>query len=221
MPGLTPEYVSQTKGPRILGTFWAFFSLSILIVSARLYVRARMLRSIGSDDYIIIASMVRDSLLVTHFIANSCVQIQLLLAGYTIVTTVNVHLGYGTHASVIEAKGGEALLEDILLINYIDFLLGIMSFTTPKLAIAALLNRILNPSKWQRVMLWSLTGLVFVASSICIIVLFTMCNPPKSLWLISLQTTGAATCRPISVLVDYAIFTGGMLNTYRFINSQD
>jgi hypothetical protein len=60
---------------------------------------------------------------------------------------VNVHLGYGTPAAVIEQKGGEALLEHILLISYIDFTLGIMSFTTPKLAIAALLNRILNPSK--------------------------------------------------------------------------
>lgn len=125
------------------------------------------------------------------------------------VTTVNVHLGYGSHAAVVKQNGGQSLLEEVLLINFFDFALGIMAFATPKLAIASLLNRIMNPGKFHRVWLWVLTGLVFVASSICIIVLFTMCDPPKAMWQIHLMATGA-TCRPIEILVGYAIFTGGM-----------
>jgi hypothetical protein len=137
---------------------------------------------------------------------------QVMLAAYTIVTTVNVHLGYGDHAASVTQKGGQRLLEQILLINFADFALGIMSFTMPKLAIAALLNRIMNPGKFHRVWLWVLTGLVFVASSICIIVLFTMCDPPKAMWRVHLMAMGA-TCRPIQVLVGYAIFTGGTSTT--------
>ena len=102
------------------------------------------------------------------------------------------------------------LVERILLINYVDFALGIMSFTTPKLAVAALLNRIMNPTLFHRIWLWILTGSVFVASSICIIVLFTMCDPPQALWKVRLMSEGA-TCRPTKILVGYAIFTGGML----------
>ncbi|OQE29291.1 hypothetical protein PENFLA_c004G05739 [Penicillium flavigenum] len=151
------EYISQTKGPRILGVFWAFFS-----------------------------SMV---------------------ASYTILTTVNVVLGYGSHTPVLMERGGMDLVERILVINYADFALGIMSFTTPKLAVAALLNRIMNPTLFHRIWLWILTGSVFVASSICIIVLFTMCDPPQALWKVRLMSEGA-TCRPTKILVGYAIFTG-------------
>jgi hypothetical protein len=58
MTAISPEYASQTKGPWIIGVFWAFFSVSVLMVSARLYIRSRMLKNIGSDDHIVAASMV-------------------------------------------------------------------------------------------------------------------------------------------------------------------
>lgn len=53
--------LTQTKGPRILGAFWGFFAISVTMVSARLYIRARWLRNIGLDDYIIAVSMVGSS----------------------------------------------------------------------------------------------------------------------------------------------------------------
>ncbi|KAJ5163999.1 uncharacterized protein N7500_005829 [Penicillium coprophilum] len=157
MATVNAEYMSQTKGPRILGVFWAFFSV--------------------------------------------------MVTSYTILTTVNVLLGYGSHTSVLMERGGMDLVERILVINYADFALGIMSFTTPKLAIAALLNRIMNPSRFHRIWLWMLTASVFVASTICIVVLFTMCDPPRALWKIHLISEGA-TCRSTTILVGYAIFTG-------------
>jgi hypothetical protein len=133
-----------------------------------------------------------------------------MLTGYTVVSTVNVGLGYGKHTAVIMQEGGMDLLVKILIVNYADFALGIMSFTTPKLAIAALLNRVMNPSQFHRWWLWFLTSLVFVSSTICIVVLFTMCDPPRALWQIDLLSAGQATCRPQKILVGYAIFTGGM-----------
>lgn len=133
-----------------------------------------------------------------------------MVTSYTILTTVIVVLGYGSHTSVLMEKGGMGLVERILVLNYANFALGIMSFTTPKLAIAALLNRIMNPSRFHRIWLWILTGFVFAASTICIIVLFTMCDPPQALWKIHLISEGA-TCRSTTILVGYAIFTGGML----------
>ncbi|KAJ5034687.1 hypothetical protein NUH16_006130 [Penicillium rubens] len=142
----------------------------------------------GLDDYIIVSAVI-------------------MVASYTILTTVNVVLGYGSHTAVLMERGGMDLVERILLINYVDFALGIMSFTTPKLAVAALLNRIMNPTLFHRIWLWILTGSVFVASSICIIVLFTMCDPPQALWKVRLMSEGA-TCRPTKILVGYAIFTG-------------
>ncbi|KAJ5411069.1 uncharacterized protein N7487_005428, partial [Penicillium crustosum] len=188
MATMDAEYIHQKKGPRILGVFWAFYSVSAVMVSLRLYIRARMLKNIGLDDYIIVAAMA-------------------MVTSYTILTTVVVVMGYGSHTSVLMEKGGMDLVERILVLNYANFALGIMSFTTPKLAIAALLNRIMNPSRFHRIWLWILTGFVFAASTICIIVLFTMCDPPQALWKIHLISEGA-TCRSTTILVGYAIFTG-------------
>ncbi|KAJ5773815.1 hypothetical protein N7457_008711 [Penicillium paradoxum] len=172
MDPTSAEYAQQTKGPRILGVFWAFFS------------------NAGLDDYIIVAAMV-------------------MVTSYTILTTVNVVRGYGSHTAVLRERGGMDLVENILVVNYADFALGIMSFTTPKLAIAALLNRIMNPSRLHKIVLWVTTASVFVASTICIIVLFTMCDPPEALWKVHLLSEGAK-CRPTKYLVGYAIFTGAL-----------
>ncbi|KAJ5499347.1 hypothetical protein N7453_008398 [Penicillium expansum] len=194
------EYMNQTKGPRILGVFWAFFSVSVVMVSLRLCIRARMLKNIGLDDYIIVAAMVCPF------------QPTLLYAKYPFYTGYG-HQLYNSHHGechprlresyfCVDGKGGIELVERILVINYADFALGIMSFSTPKLAVAALLNRIMNPSRFHRIWLWILTGSVFVASTICIIILFTMCDPPQALWKIHLMSEGA-TCRSTKILVGY------------------
>ena len=190
MQPYSPQYASESKGPRILGVFWSFFALSTVLVSAQLYIRAKILQNIGPEDYMIIGAMV-------------------MVATYTVLGTVDVYMGYGRHTAVIMQEGGMDLLERVLLVNYINFAFGIMSFTSPKLAIAALLNRILNPGRFHRIGLWALTGLVFMSSSILIVVLFTMCDPPKALWQIHLVAAGA-TCRPMPTLIGYAIFTGGV-----------
>lgn len=123
---------------------------------------------------------------------------------YASVTTANVTFGYGQHADTLSPER----LVKVSLVNYIDFTLGIVSFSLPKLAVAALLNRIVNPNWWQKAALWILTGLVALTSGVCIIVLFTMCDPPQALWDTSLVMQGA-TCRDVWILIDYAIFTGG------------
>ncbi|KAL4804203.1 hypothetical protein BDV18DRAFT_162611 [Aspergillus unguis] len=187
---MDPDYASETKGPQVLGVFWAFYIMSLVMVTARLYIRARWLRNIGLDDYIIVLCMV-------------------IISAYTALTTVNVSLGYGKHTQAIVSNHGLAHLSNLLLMNYIDFAVGIMSFTVPKFAIAALLNRILNPGYFHRIWLWLLSALVFVSSSICIIILFTLCDPPEALWHPELMARGA-TCRPLTLLVGYAIFTGAM-----------
>ncbi|OJI87158.1 hypothetical protein ASPTUDRAFT_40295, partial [Aspergillus tubingensis CBS 134.48] len=184
MAAVSPEYAHQTKGPRILAVFWAMTSLAILAVAARLFIRIKVLRNPGADDWLIAASMV-------------------FSISHSVVTTVDVALGYGKHAIVIADR-----LELVLLVNYINFALGIISFALPKLAVAALLSRFLNPTTIQRAILWGLTGFVALVSCICILVLFTMCDPARALWDTSLLSKGAH-CRSSWILVDYAIFTGG------------
>lgn len=131
---------------------------------------------------------------------------------YCSVTTANVIIGYGKHAVFLD----QHTLETAILLNTVSFLFGILSFTLPKLAVSAMLNRILNPSLLHRIVLWLLTGFAAVVSVICIIILFTMCDPPKALWEMHLAMEGAATCKDTWILIDYAIFTGGEFRSISF-----
>lgn len=127
---------------------------------------------------------------------------------YCGLTTANVSIGYGRHAVFLTQN----TLEKAILLNTVSFLFGIISFTVPKLAVSAMLNRILNPNIIHRIGLWFLTGFAAAVSAICIIILFTMCDPPKALWQTHL-VMGGAKCKDTWILIDYAIFTGGEYTT--------
>ncbi|KAL4931390.1 uncharacterized protein BDV17DRAFT_297144 [Aspergillus undulatus] len=176
---------SDDKGPKILSVLWGLTGITAVICAARMFIRGKMLRNFGSDDWLIAFAMI-------------------MSIAYCGINTANIAIGYGKHAWVLEDK----TVEHASLLNSLGFLFGIISFSVPKLAVAAMLNRILNPSFWQKALIWGLAGLGAVISGICIIVLFTMCDPPKALWQTSLVAAGQATCRDVWILVDYAIFTG-------------
>ncbi|XRM47096.1 hypothetical protein ABZX51_010097 [Aspergillus tubingensis] len=178
---------SDNKGPMILSVLWALTGLTSVLVIARMYIRTSLLHNLGPDDWLITASLVMGVV-------------------YCAITTINVDMGYGKHAWLLS----ERTVEHATFLNCLSFLFGIISFAIPKLAVTAMLNRILNPNMAQRICLWTLTGFAAVVSGICIIVLFTMCDPPEALWKTHLVTEGKATCKDVWILIDYAIFTGAL-----------
>ncbi|GLA47618.1 hypothetical protein AnigIFM63604_002297 [Aspergillus niger] len=185
MAALKDGNASDNKGPMILSVLWALTGLTTVLVIARMYIRTSLLHNLGSDDWLITASLVMGIV-------------------YCAITTINVDMGFGKHAWLLS----ERTVEHATYLNCLSFLFGIISFTIPKLAVTAMLNRILNPSMVQRICLWTLTGFAAVVSGICIIVLFTMCDPPEALWKTHLVTEGKATCKDVWILIEYAIFTG-------------
>lgn len=58
MASHSAEHLRESKGPKILGVFWAMTALTLFIVASRLYIRAGVLRNMGTDDWLIAASMV-------------------------------------------------------------------------------------------------------------------------------------------------------------------
>lgn len=190
---VTQENLNDDKGPKILAVLWTLTGLTTLIVSARIFIRLRMLKNFGIDDYLIVISMVMG-------------------LAYCGATTAAVMYGYGKHASVLSLGD----LEMAILLNTVSFLFGILSFTIPKLAVTAMLTRILNPGLMQKIWLWCLVGAAAAVSCICIILLFTMCDPPEALWHVHLLAEGA-TCKSVWMLIDYAIFTGCEWLTWSFV----
>jgi hypothetical protein len=111
-------------------------------------------------------------------------------------------MGGGKHMNVLLSQDptGRALVMSIA-----SFTPAVESFLLPKLAVAALLIRLLNPSKMQRIFLWVLTGSCFIVGSLCNVILFTNCNPAAGQWDV---TVTKKECRPGYVLVNYSIFAG-------------
>ncbi|KAJ5593874.1 uncharacterized protein N7459_000082 [Penicillium hispanicum] len=184
---VTAENINQDKGPKILAVLWTLTALATLTVVARIFIRLRMLKAFGIDDYLIILAII-------------------LGLAYCGTTTAAIAYGFGKHAKALTQHN----MEMAILLNTVSFLFGILSFTVPKIAVTAMLNRILNPALGQKILLWGLVGTATIVSCICIIILFTMCDPPKALWLVHLAMEGKATCKSSWILVDYAMFTGAL-----------
>ena len=132
-------------------------------------------------------------------------RVKVLGLTFCAVATASVHYGYGKHTSALNIKDAEKAL----FYNTVSFIIGIVSFALPKLAISALLSRLMNPSLLQRCIIWGLTAVVAAIAIANILIYVTMCDPPRALWEISMVMEGKATCRSIWVLIDFATFNGG------------
>jgi hypothetical protein len=108
----------------------------------------------GPDDYLIVVAMA-------------------LGLAYCGVTTASVMAGFGQHQDVV-LQDPSLNLSAAMLLNNLSFLLGILSFTIPKIAVTAMITRIFNPGMVQKIILWTLVSMTAAVSCICIIILFTM-----------------------------------------------
>ncbi|KAH8692618.1 hypothetical protein BGW36DRAFT_23334 [Talaromyces proteolyticus] len=182
--GNTDINLHENKGPNILAPMWALTMITTTLVCVRIFIRARIVKALGVDDWTIMVSMVMGLV-------------------YLGLTTANVITGYGRHAKTLDM----AHLEKAILLNTVGFLFGILSFTLPKIAVAFMLTRILNPSKGHKAFVFGLVGFAAVVSVVCILILFTMCTPPQSLWVVTIP---GRKCRDSWILIDYAVFTGAL-----------
>lgn len=57
---VTAENLHDDKGPKILAVLWTLTGLTTIMVIARVYIRLKLLRNFGMDDYLIVVSMVRN-----------------------------------------------------------------------------------------------------------------------------------------------------------------
>ncbi|PWY88149.1 hypothetical protein BO70DRAFT_426995 [Aspergillus heteromorphus CBS 117.55] len=171
------------KGPTMLAVLWPLTAFAALVVAVRLYIRAKILRKLWIDDWLITASSA-------------------IVIAQVIAVTAAVRQGLGRHiATLMPAAAEQAMLADD-----IGWIFGVLSFSLPKLAVAALLDRILIPGPRIRVALWGLTALMAVMAVVNILVFITSCNPPRAMW----TSVPGATCRSINVIISVSAACGSL-----------
>ena len=114
----------------------------------------------------------------------------------------------------------EAQLSKSIELNTIAIVPGLMAYSVPKVSVACLLMRLLNPGKYQRWFLYTISIGIIPISMIDAIMLFVQCSPVRGLW----DSNVTPICWSPFVLVDFAIFTGGEVfphetKIYSFTNS--
>ena len=50
--------MSDTKGPLVISVTWVFTSLVIVVVAVRFYVRTKILKHVGPDDWLMLLAAV-------------------------------------------------------------------------------------------------------------------------------------------------------------------
>lgn len=58
MSDVPDDYASEDRGPVALAVTVSLTAVSVAFVAARLFVRIKLLRNVGLDDYLIAGSMV-------------------------------------------------------------------------------------------------------------------------------------------------------------------
>ncbi|KAK7456618.1 hypothetical protein Landi51_01894 [Colletotrichum acutatum] len=126
--------------------------ISTLFAFARLYVKGWIQHRIQYDDGILLAAVV---------------------AGWTATGTTlkAVALGNGKHVNMLTDEQKEETLRWTIF----SFGFGIIALALPKLAVVALMNRLLNPRRLHRLFLWTLGLLCCVGLLGNVIGLFAEC----------------------------------------------
>ncbi|EEH39130.2 hypothetical protein PAAG_01592 [Paracoccidioides lutzii Pb01] len=176
--------LQEDKGPLILVVIWTITPLAAILVASRLYVRAAIIRKVELDDWLILLSMI-------------------LSLTYVVLVTVSVGYGFGKHQDTLTPDQ----IRGARLNAQIGSLFAILAIAIPKLAVAAMLNRILVPTPFHRNVVWFLGAFVTVSSCIGIPVLMTICNPHQATWDKRIKN---AKCRNPVSSTNYLLFTGAV-----------
>ncbi|EER44402.1 conserved hypothetical protein [Histoplasma capsulatum var. duboisii H88] len=181
---MTSARDSQNKGPLILVVMWVVTCLTTAVVATRLFVRSRMVRMVGLDDWLILISMV------LSFI-------------FVVFVTISIRYGFGRHEDTLTPEQ----LRGSRLNAQIGSLFGILAISFPKLGVAAMLNRILVPTRFHRNVVWLLSGFSLLVGCICFPVLMTICRPHRATWDKRVKNPK---CRDPSSSTNYLIFVGAV-----------
>ncbi|ROT35997.1 hypothetical protein SODALDRAFT_352843 [Sodiomyces alkalinus F11] len=155
--------MTDDKGPMIIAVCWAFTALALLFVTGRLFVRAAVHGKLFSDDYWIILSAI------CAIVSN-------------IFTTISVYWGNGKHFETLSLEQKQ----NTIMWMMAAYVPGIQTLGFPKLAVIALLGRLLLPTKLHRHILWTMGIICCLSLTAMVMTLLLQCSPPRALWDFSL-----------------------------------
>lgn len=204
-----PGWAQEDKGTRILAVTGAMTSIAFLFVAARLYSRMISIGRMGYDDYIVIVCIVSRTPRAANpppprpqpgALADACLLgSQLLSISYVALAAVAISYGAGRHLATLPPEDASKAIYYIV----VSFVPGITSFVLPKFAVVILLAKILQPSRWHRIVMWVVSMLYLLLSAGMLVINFAQCSPAAAQW-----EGAGGTCWDRQITVDYSMTLG-------------
>lgn len=152
------NYPNENQGPAILATTLTVTSLALVTLIIRLFVRIRMIRNVGWDDYTMISAMA------------------LCVAGQAVIIP-EVHYGAGKHINYIPpanfVKG--------LKYNFITQPIYVCAISIVKISVGFFLLRVAATPLFRRT-IQSVMVFMGIYTVICLCTIVFQCTNPAMLW---------------------------------------
>ncbi|KAF2708167.1 hypothetical protein K504DRAFT_534812 [Pleomassaria siparia CBS 279.74] len=173
LPVYSPD---DTNAPIILAITASFFAASTLAVLLRCYVRVRMLKGFGIDDWLMVVAMIFAAATFACFVLET-------------------QYGMGKHFMVLVAD--PTALKTVAHILYFHSLIIMIGVSIVKISIAYFLLR-LSPRRSHQIFLYGVIVFIVALTITCAMTLVFQCIPVQAAWDASLRPppfgTGTAKC---------------------------
>ncbi|KAL4933236.1 uncharacterized protein BDV17DRAFT_286914 [Aspergillus undulatus] len=169
------------RGWVILAASWPLFSICVILVALRVWVRTRIIRSWGWDDPFILLAM-------------ACATTN------TILATLSAQHGTGRHA--VNLSDYQKIQSTKF--NWLSQGFHVMSTNWGKVSVAIFLLRIIQKVKHHKPVMYGGIVLLTVINSVCVYTIYGQCTPTARLWDESVK----GSCWDPNVQRNYAFFQG-------------
>ncbi|KAK1451894.1 hypothetical protein CMEL01_06468 [Colletotrichum melonis] len=173
-----PDWAKESNTAMIVGVTGGFHALALLFVGLRVYTRAAIVKLMGRDDYVAIASVL-------------CA-----MAGMTIFSVQSFY-GLGKHTLIIPAENMVIMRKSSFFQSIISSIAGLALL---KVSIGLSLLRLSN-GIWYSRCLWALIVFVSAYSFMAWMTFFFYCQPLEGYWDKSLKPK----CYPITLFIKFGL----------------
>ena len=172
-----PEGGDQSQGWALLSVCWAFVLTATITTIMRTWVRARLTRNLGWDDYTIIAALVctvwRDHRYTT---LTRSPQITTLM-GAALITTEIITGGLGRHSYYLTASQKRIFAS----VGWADWIQTFITLALMKISICLFLLRLVDGKRYVYA-LYGLMAFMVLFTSVCVFLFIGVCRPLKAYW---------------------------------------
>ncbi|KAH0428414.1 integral membrane protein [Colletotrichum camelliae] len=186
---IDPERARESNTEWILGVTGTLYVIAVIFASLRLYTRAFLAKTIGRDDYVLIASVV------------------LATVGMVLLIMQGIR-GMGKHQDTLS---DDDVTEIMQLSFYLSNISGVAGRSLLKISIALSLLRF-SRSRWYSRSLWALIVFVVLCGIFAWVTIALYCKPLAGYWDKSLEPE----CYDIKLFISFGLFyTCNILHVYR------